>query len=434
MKFKRKTINDPANFLIDIKSGESYVSSFLKECEDGIYSSEITGINQNNLYVGGAGILHMYVQLDQVFHKEDYQKIISGMTKYINKHLFDGVILAKQEGEFVSGMSEAFYSGIGGIGLILNEVFRLYKDENARSGAMKILDHYLNTYTEDNEEIYWSDNSPIFFDGGNILYLLDCCDTYMELSSKLKKIIVKATDHILNHAIKHENGGIEIDHLHVDFKHKEPNFEFGTAGAGYLFAKVYEFTKDSKYLEASKRTVIYLKSIAVEQKDGYLIPYKLGVYDDLFYLGNCHGPVGTAKLFYELYQVTKDASYLKEVYQLIDGAKSLGAPFVQSEGFWNTTCICCGPAGYMPMFVGLYQLTKDSKWKKLAHDVGEVLAGTKVKDHWEIAFDRTKPKVITSPAGYFTGAAGIVSALLQIYCIETNQIGIQSLIDDPYLK
>lgn len=220
-------------------------------------------------------------------------------------------------------MAEAFYSGIGGIGLILNEVYHLYQDENAKSGAMKILDYYLDTYTEENSEIYWTDNSPIFFDGGNILYLLDCCKTYKELSTKLNDIIVKATDHILNHAIKHENGGLEIDHLHVDFKHKEQNFEFGTAGAGYLFTKVYEYTKDSKYLNAAKQTIIYLKSIAVKQKEGYLIPYKLGVYDDLFYLGNCHGPVGTAKLFYELYQVTKNKSYLEEIYQLIDGAKAL---------------------------------------------------------------------------------------------------------------
>ena len=157
-------------------------------------------------------------------------------------------------------MRQKFYSRVGGIGLILNEVYRLYQDENAKAGAMEILDHYLDTSTEDNEEIYWSDNSPVFFDGGNILYLLDCCNTYKELSSKLNEIIVKATNHILK------------------------------------------------------------------------------------------------------------------------------------------------------------------------------LAGTKVKDHWEIAFDRTKPKVITSPAGYFTGAAGMVVALLQIYCLEKNKNGIVGLIDDPYYK
>lgn len=57
-----------------------------------------------------------------------------------------------------------------------------------------------------------------------------------------------------------------------------------------------------------------------------------------------------------------------------------------------------------------------------------------MKDHWEIAFDRTKPKVITSPAGYFTGVAGMVVALLQIYCLEKNKNEIVGLIDDPYYK
>ena len=49
-------------------------------------------------------------------------------------------------------MRQKFYSGVGGIGLILNEVYRLYQDENAKAGAMEILDHYLDTSTEDNEE------------------------------------------------------------------------------------------------------------------------------------------------------------------------------------------------------------------------------------------------------------------------------------------
>jgi len=141
-------------------------------------------------------------------------------------------------------LRQKFYSGVGGIGLILNEVYRLYQDENAKAGAMEILDHYLDTSTEDNEEIYWSDNSPVFFDSGNILYLLDCCNTYKELSSKLNEIIVKATNHILNQAIDHKDGGLEIDHLHIDFKHKEPNFEFGTAGMVVALLQIYCLEKN----------------------------------------------------------------------------------------------------------------------------------------------------------------------------------------------
>lgn len=67
------------------------------------------------------------------------------------------------------------------------------------------------------------------------MYLLDCCNTYKELSSKLNEIIVKATNHILNQA---------IDHLHIDFKHKEPNFEFGTAGMVVALLQIYCLEKN----------------------------------------------------------------------------------------------------------------------------------------------------------------------------------------------
>ncbi|MBU5471810.1 hypothetical protein KQI85_15870 [Falcatimonas sp. MSJ-15] len=465
MEFKREKVDNADIFLDNIEKGESYVHSFLKKTEDGICSVELNNYAKHNLYVGTAGILHMYVELYQVLKKDEYRVIIDNMTQFLEKHVFDGIEIAKKEGEFVPGMSQAFYSGIGGIGLVLNEVYRLNGDAHAKNGALQVIDYYKNTFTKTEEGIYWSGNSPIFFDGGIILFLLDSYDTYrkvmdsdkvlinndlevgnhnsnnadtvisenMQKNIKCLDMIIKGTDYILSHAIEHEGGAIEIDNLNVDFKHKEPNFEFGTAGAGYLFTKVYELTGDEEYLNAAKGSVQYLKSIAVRQKKGYLIPYKLGKYDDLFYLGNCHGPVGTAKLFYELYKVTGKEEYLSEVKALADGAHSLKAPFEQSAGFWNTTCICCGPAGYVPFYIGLYRATRDKEWLELIHRVGEVLVGNRMDNHWNIAFDRTKTDVITAPAGYFTGTAGIVTALLQIYAIEKKLDGITGLIDDPYI-
>lgn len=444
MEFKREKVDNPDVFLNNIEKGESYVSSFLKQNEDGIYSTELNNYAKDNLYVGTAGLLHMYLELYQVLKKDKYRTIIDQMTLYLEKHIFDGIEIAKKEGEFVPGMAEAFYSGIGGMGLVLNEVYRLTGNFHAKNGAFKVIDYYKKTKVETEEGIYWSGNSPIFFDSGILLFLIDSYQTYKEekIPDAIDQaetltcldLIIKGTDYILSYAIEHEDGAIEIDHLKVDFKHAEPNFEFGSAGVGYLFTKVYELTKNVKYLEAAKGTVKYLKSIAVRQKKGYLIPYKLGKYDNLFYLGNCHGPIGTAKLFYELYKVTTKEEYLDDVKELAYGAHSLKAPFVQSAGFWNTTCICCGPAGYVSFYAGLYKATKDEIWLKLLHKVGEVLVGNRSDNHWKVAFDRTKTDVITAPAGYFTGTAGIVTALLQIYAIEKNLSGFTGLIDDPYTR
>ncbi len=432
MEFKRQKITDSEEFLKIAIESECYVRSFLRESEDGMYSAELKNANKDNLYVGTAGILHMYVALDQVLPGREYGYIVRELTRYLSVHAFDGIEIAKKDGEFVPGMAEAFYSGVGGIGLVLNEVVRFYGDDNAKAGADTIIKYYLGAAKKTKEGIFWSDNSPVFFDGGILLFLMDSFHTYKNIENELKNIIIKGMEYILFHGEWHEDGGLELDYHHVDFKHKEPNFEFGTAGIGYLFAKSYEISGDVKFLEAAKAAVVYLKSIAVKQAQGYLIPYKLGQYDNLFYLGNCHGPVGTSKLFYELFKITKDHTFLGEISELYNGAKSLGAPFRQSVGFWNTTCVCCGPAGYIPMYIGMYRIDKDDTWKKQAHQVGELLVGTRKGISWEIAFDRTKPHFLSKPAGYFTGTAGMVESLLQIYCLE-NGIDLKNgLIDNPY--
>ncbi len=434
MDFKSEKVEYAEVFLENIEKGESYVRSFLKENEDGIYSSELNNYARHNLYVGSAGILHMYIELYQVLKENKSKEIIDQMTLFLEKHVFDGIESAKKDGEFVPGMAEAFYSGIGGIGLILNEVYRLDGNSHAKNGAFKVIDYYKNTATETDQGIYWTGNSPIFFDGGILLFLIDCYNTYAleNIQKQCKDLIIKGTNYLLSNAITYKNGAIEINQIQISFKQKEPNFEFGSAGAGYLFTKVYELTNDLKYLDAAKGCAKYLKQIAVKQKKGYLIPYKLGQTENLFYLGNCHGPIGTAKLFYELYKVTSKEEYLSEVKALADGAHSLKAPFTQSAGFWNTTCICCGPAGYVSFYAGLYYATKEEIWLKYLHQVGEVLVGNRIDCHWNIAFDRTKPDEISAPAGYFTGTAGIVSALLQIYAIEKGLRGFTGLIDDPY--
>ena len=53
---------------------------------------------------------------------------------------------------------------------------------------------------------------------------------------------------------------------------------------------------------------------------------------------------------------------------------------------------------------------------------------------WRLAYDRTRPEVITAPAGYYTGAAGIVVALLQLYRLEVPGTPVTQMIDDPYRR
>lgn len=54
----------------------------------------------------------------------------------------------------------------------------------------------------------------------------------------------------------------------------------------------------------------------------------------------------------------------------------------------------------------------------------------------DISYDRTNPGLITAPIGYFDGAAGIITALLQLYIFENPENNeephIYAMIDDPY--
>lgn len=68
----------------------------------------------------------------------------------------------------------------------------------------------------------------------------------------------------------------------------------------------------------------------------------------------------------------------------------------------------------------MYSAELTEAWKKQAHQIGEILVGMRKGISWEIAFDRTKPHILSKPAGYFTGTAGMVETLLQIYCLENG--------------
>jgi lantibiotic modifying enzyme len=374
------------------------------------------------------------VQLYLVTGDDRYQNIITEASRYMTIHWRDLIEDTKRKKELISGIAEGLYMGIGGIAMILLKVYQLFQYEEARKGAEQIIEYYLEHANESETGIFWSDNSPLYLDGGILLFLVNACEVLQE--KRLLAVIKKGTNHIISNGIRHEDGGLEINHIHFPPKLDEPNFEFGTAGAGYLFGKVYEITDDETYLEAAKSAAKYILSIAVPKEKGYLIPYKLNTEQNLFYLGHCHGPGGTSKLFYQLYKVSNDPFYYDQVLELAAGLESLGAPSVQSPGYWNTLCICCGPAGLFPMYAGMYLTDQNDAWKRKVKEIGEILSGSKILKSnmltWELAFDRLEPEILTTPAGYLNGTAGIAATLLQLYLFETERYGWDVLVDNPF--
>lgn len=269
-------------------------------------------------------------------------------------------------------------------------------------------------------------------DGGIILFLLEI---YRSLQiEEVKGLIEKAASHYINRGIVREEG---IEFIGWPAPGTRPNYEFGTAGAGYVLTLLYEFLGEEQYLEAAKGADRYMRSIKINQKKGYLHPYDTEMEKPIYFLSSCHGSGGNSKLYYKLYQITGDPDYRKQIEAMVDGIESQGAPEKTSDGFWNTLCFCCGHAGLVHYFNGLYQTLGDERYLDLERRTARILLGEAKKDsegrvYWPMAFWRVKPEFLTTDLGYYDGIAGIGTVLLEAYLAETKDFTWNRLIDDPF--
>ena len=226
----------------------------------------------------------------------------------------------------------------------------------------------------------------------------------------------------------------------------------------------------------------YLKAVAVKSPDGKaaLLPHALPYRKNLFYLSYCHGPAGTARYYYKRYLVRNHSADLTWAEKLAEGVVKAGAPEIHSRGFWYIHCFCCGTAGILNLFLSMYAATKDSKWLSYAKRCGRVLYGSAqrtqqsalsggraeslypgeladgldtqsvqaavqasqetahrthsafVTASWYMAFDRVSPSHVTAPIGYYDGAAGIGSMLLELAGVMNGTFYAPRSIDDPF--
>ena len=92
-----------------------------------------------------------------------------------------------------------------------------------------------------------------------------------------------------------KNGGLDWA-MDPSYPRLMPNFSHGTAGVAFFLARLYEETREEEYLDAALAGAKYLLSIAKTDGDACLIFHDEPDDKDLYYLGWCHGPVGTANL------------------------------------------------------------------------------------------------------------------------------------------
>jgi lantibiotic modifying enzyme len=192
-----------------------------------------------------------------------------------------------------------------------------------------------------------------------------------------------------------------------------PNFSHGTAGVAFFLASLARATGDAAFLDGARAGGRHLLAIA----DGRgLVPHHLPGGEDLFYLGWCHGPAGTSRLFHRLEQVTGDAAWGQCADRSGRALLQSDVPARQTAGFWNNDGQCCGRAGVGEYALARFAATGDDTFRRLADDITADIRAAGVSDadglRWVDAEDRVRPDVVSAKAGYMQGAAGIGAWLL----------------------
>ncbi|MBY0436324.1 MAG: hypothetical protein K2U26_19690 [Cyclobacteriaceae bacterium] len=195
-----------------------------------------------------------------------------------------------------------------------------------------------------------------------------------------------------------------------------PNFSHGTAGVGYFLARLYQKTNNKQYLDKALTAAAHLE--AIENENDW-IRHDDGNGKDVYYLSWCHGPVGTARFYYELYRVTQNKKWLDKIKTAAKALMTCGIPQQQTPGFWNNAGPCCGSAGVAEFFLDLHRIFGDAEYLQFSQMVtADVINKATVDDKgtsWLQAEHRRQPNFLQAQTGYMQGAAGIGLWLMHLY-------------------
>jgi lantibiotic modifying enzyme len=232
---------------------------------------------------------------------------------------------------------------------------------------------------------------------------------------------------------KPQGEGLAWSMTKADEPRMMPNFSHGTAGVAYFLSQLGRATKEPKYTDAAKRGAAYLA--AETGQEGLIYHHDPGGRN-LYYLGWCHGPVGTSRLFASLHVATGDAAAGAWIDRAAQNLLAAGIPEKRSPGYWNNYGLCCGDAGVLRFFLDHYRLDKRPEQIAFAKRLGKFLvekgeaSGEGLK--WTFAENRVSPGEVAAQTGLMQGAAGIGLALLWLDGFEQGRPALVRMPDAPW--
>ncbi|HJR61378.1 MAG TPA: lanthionine synthetase LanC family protein [Vicinamibacterales bacterium] len=372
------------------------------------------------LYSGSPGVVLFQLELHHATAESEYLQTAKAGADELIARLGDD----KQTG---------LYTGIAGIGFTLGEVHRATGDPKYRDAMAAVVGTLKARAVTTGAGVQWSEVTDIIGGAaGTGLFLLHA-GRYLQ-DPDARRLASRAADRLIEVAIP-EHGGLKW-HMEPKFARLMPNFSHGTAGIAYFLARVYEETGERKYLDASLAGAKYLQAIAKTEGGICLVQHNQPHGLELYYLGWCHGPVGTARLWRQLASITGDQAWDAWVDRSARGVLESGIPEKLTEGFWNNVSQCCGSAGVGQFFLDLHRTRANPGYLAFAKRMTEDLLKRGTRDEqglrWVQAEHRVQPKLLVAQTGYMQGAAGIGMWLLRLDAAEHGRQNFVRFPDTPF--
>ncbi|HEX2464067.1 MAG TPA: lanthionine synthetase LanC family protein [Thermoanaerobaculia bacterium] len=421
-------------------SAERWIDTLARPTPNGrawLVTSDDREARDLSLYRGAAGVVLFYLELAAA----------TGDRAHLDAALAgaDGILDLRSENDQGVGL----YRGASGLAFVLEEAFRAGGLDRHRRAAEACIETVLERAERRGAGIGWIEPIPFAdafgLDGttetfdvsrgsaGVALALLsaaerglhpDALDSARAVGERLLEVATPTA------------AGLSWPMMLEPVDWTAPNWSHGTAGIAYCLARLHAATGDARFRDAALGGARHLCSIATVNGACRSIHHSNGRGKDLFYLGWCHGPPGTSRLFFELARQTGDAEWDAWLRGGGEAVLASGAPEQRSRGYWSNVGQCCGAAGVGEFAISLSRALGDDRYLDLARRVGAWLerqsipAGTGCS--WPQAEHRVRPELLEAQTGYMQGAAGVGSFLLRLWALESGRAVKIQLPDCPF--
>ncbi|MGI8496427.1 MAG: lanthionine synthetase LanC family protein [Gemmatimonadaceae bacterium] len=325
------------------------------------------------------------------------------------------------------------YEGLAGTSFVLQRVHDASGRPPYREAALRSLRGVHRAARTAGSGVEWSDSTDIISGSSGIgLFLLGAARSWKDEASH--ELAVRVGRRLVELA-RPDHGGLSW-RMDPTFPRLMPNFSHGTAGVAYFLATLGRESGHREFLDAAAAGGRYLQAIAHREGQGCVVEHHDGDGSDLFYLGWCHGPVGTARLFHQLGRARGEPEWDGWVRRFAAGITESGIPERRTPGFWNNVSQCCGDAGVAQFFLDLHRTQGDKAYLAFSRRVTEDLMRRATRDpsglRWVQAEHRVRPEWTIAQTGWMQGAAGIGAWLLRLDAFERGTDHLIALPDSPF--